>query len=93
MTSITRQMPSSSPTNSSILTWRVTFDEAVQNMNEADFGVSLVRGSTSRDYSLGWHFTPAKSTIGISFGVRANRRESEGADPEHAVGVEASVRW
>ncbi len=56
-------------------------------------GVSLVRGSASRDYSLGWHFTPAKSTIGISFGIKATRRESEGADPEHAVGVEASVRW
>ena len=56
-------------------------------------GVSLVRGSASRDYSLGWHFTPAKSTIGISFGVKATRRESEGVDPEHAVGVEASVRW
>ncbi len=56
-------------------------------------GVSLVRGSASRDYSLGWHFTPAKSTIGISFGIKATRRESEGADPEHAVGVEASVHW
>ena len=56
-------------------------------------GISFVRGSASRDYSLGWHFTPAKSTIGISFGVRATRRESEGADPQHAVGVEATVRW
>ncbi len=56
-------------------------------------GVSLVRGSASRDYSLGWHFTPAKSTIGISFGIKATRRESEGADPEHAVGVEATLRW
>ncbi|MDE0309412.1 MAG: hypothetical protein OXI60_06220 [Acidiferrobacterales bacterium] len=45
VTSIERQSPSSSPTNSRSLTWRVTFDEAVQNVNAADFAVSLVPNS------------------------------------------------
>ncbi len=38
--SITRQTPSSSPTDSDSLTWRVTFNEAVQNVDAADFQVS-----------------------------------------------------
>ena len=40
VTSITRQTPSSSPTNADELTWRVTFNEAVQNVNPADFVTS-----------------------------------------------------
>ena len=42
--SIVRQMPSSSPTNADALTWRVTFSEAVSNVDTADFTVS---GSTA----------------------------------------------
>ena len=38
--SITRQNPTSSPTNADSLTWRVTFSEAVSNVNAADFVVS-----------------------------------------------------
>jgi outer membrane autotransporter protein len=38
--SITRQTPASSPTNADSLTWRVTFNENVQNVNAADFTVS-----------------------------------------------------
>ena len=38
--SITRQNPTSSPTNADSLTWRVTFSEAVSNVNAADFAVS-----------------------------------------------------
>ena len=34
--SITRQTPSSSPTDADSLTWRVTFNEAVQNVDAAD---------------------------------------------------------
>ena len=40
VSSITRQTPSSSPTDADSLTWRVTFSEAVQNVNAADFQVS-----------------------------------------------------
>ena len=40
VTSITRQTPSSSPTDADSLTWRVLFNEAVQNVNPGDFQVS-----------------------------------------------------
>ena len=38
--SITRQMPATSPTNADSLTWRVTFDEAVVNVDNTDFTVT-----------------------------------------------------
>ena len=38
--SIVRQIPTSSPTNADSLTWRVTFSEAVSNVDAADFAVS-----------------------------------------------------
>ena len=38
--SIVRQTPTSSPTNADELTWRVTFSEAVANVDAADFAVS-----------------------------------------------------
>ena len=37
ISSITRAFPSSSPTNADGLTWRVTFDENVKNVDAADF--------------------------------------------------------
>ena len=37
--SIVRQNPTSSPTNADSLTWRVTFSEAVSNVDAADFAV------------------------------------------------------
>ena len=40
VTSIVRQDPETSPTNSDTLKWRVTFSEDVQNVDAADFGVS-----------------------------------------------------
>ena len=40
VTSIVRQDPTSSPTNADSLTWRVTFSEAVSNVDAADFAVS-----------------------------------------------------
>ena len=42
--SIMRQAPTTSPTNGDSLTWRVTFSEAVMNVNVADF---TVNGSTA----------------------------------------------
>ena len=44
VTSITRQDPTSSPTNSDTLTWRVTFSEAVESVDPADF---MVTGTTA----------------------------------------------
>ena len=38
--SIVRQDPTSSPTNADSLTWRVTFSEAVSNVDAADFAVN-----------------------------------------------------
>ena len=38
--SIVRETPTSSPTNADSLTWRVTFSEAVSNVDAADFAVS-----------------------------------------------------
>ena len=38
--SIIRQNPATSPTNADSLTWRITFDENVQNVNAADFTVA-----------------------------------------------------
>ena len=39
VTSITRQTPTTSPTNADSLTWRITFDEDVENVDAADFTV------------------------------------------------------
>ena len=44
VTSITPQDPTSSPTNSDSLTWRVTFSEAVSNVDSADF---VITGTTA----------------------------------------------
>ena len=44
VTSITPQDPASSPTNSDNLTWRVTFSEAVENVDPADF---VITGTTA----------------------------------------------
>ena len=40
VTSIVRQTPSSSPTDADSLTWRVTFNNAVQNVDATDFTIS-----------------------------------------------------
>ena len=47
----------------------------------------------ARDYTLGWRWTPAEGAHPLSFGLKATRRESDGAAPEHALGFEASARW
>ena len=53
------------------------------------FGLS----TGARDYSLGWRWTPARSAPDLAFGVKATRRESDTAAPEHTVGVEARATW
>ena len=55
-------------------------------------GLGLATGA--RDYSLGWRLTPeAANAPGLSFGLRATRRESDTASPEHVLGIEATARW
>ena len=55
-------------------------------------GLGLATGG--RDYSLGWRLTPEAATApGLSFGLRATRRESGSAAPEHILGIEATARW
>ncbi|MDE0408347.1 MAG: hypothetical protein OXN81_10855, partial [Alphaproteobacteria bacterium] len=48
----------------------------------------------ARDWSLGWRLAPeAASAPDVSFGLRATLRESDGAGPEHTVGIEFSASW
>ncbi len=54
-------------------------------------GLGLATGS--REYSLGWQLTPGEGVLDLSFGLRATRRESEGAPAVHGFGVEMTLRW
>ena len=56
-------------------------------------GLGLATGA--RDYTLGWRLSPAANANApdLSFGVKATRRESDTAAPEHTVGFEAVARW
>ena len=48
------------------------------------------------DYSLGWRLEPSPDAEGapnLSLGLRATRREPEGAPPDHGVEVEVRARW
>ena len=50
--------------------------------------------TAARDYSVGWRLAPeAANAPDLSFGVRATRRESDYAEPEHTFGVELTARW
>ena len=46
-TSIVRQTPAAEATNADSLTWRVSFDEAMQNVDAADFAVTGTTASLS----------------------------------------------
>ena len=54
-------------------------------------GVGLATGA--RDLSLGWRLAPAANVPDLSFGVKATRRESDGAEPEQTLGFEVRARW
>ena len=55
-------------------------------------GLGLATGA--RDYSLGWRLAPeGRTAANVSFGVKATRRESGIADPEHAAGIEIRATW
>ncbi len=50
--------------------------------------------TAARDYSLGWRLTPEGQTAAnVSFGLKATRRESGTAQPEHTIGFEINARW
>ena len=50
--------------------------------------------TAARDYSLGWRLTPeGRDAPDLSFGLKATRRESDAAVPEHSVGVELRAAW
>ncbi len=55
-------------------------------------GLGLATGT--RDYTIGWRLTPeAANAPDLSLGLKATRRESDTAEPEHSVGVEVRARW
>ena len=56
-------------------------------------GLGLATGA--RDYTLGWRLSPAANANApdLSFGLKATRRESDTAAPEHTVGFEVNARW
>ena len=54
-------------------------------------GLGLATGA--RDYSVGWRLAPETNAPDLSFGLRATRRESDTAEPEHRVGFEINARW
>ena len=54
-------------------------------------GFGLATGA--RDYTLGWRLSPAGNALDFSLGLKATRRESNSAPPEHRLGAEVNIRW
>ena len=91
VTSITRQTPANSPTGADSLIWRVTFDEAVQHVNTADFqvsgttatitAVSPVTGSETTTYDVtatGGNLAGLNGTVTLSFASSHNIEDEAG---------------
>ncbi len=88
VTSITRQTPSTSPTDADSLTWRVTFDEAVQNVDVADFtvtgttailAVSQVGSTNAYDITAsGGNLAGLNATVTLSFASGQNIQDTSG---------------
>ncbi len=56
--------------------------------------VGLGLTEAARDYSAGWRLTPESETApNLSFGLKATRRESDVAEPEHTFGFEITSGW
>ncbi|MDE0157431.1 MAG: autotransporter outer membrane beta-barrel domain-containing protein [Gammaproteobacteria bacterium] len=54
----------------------------------------LARRNDAQDWHLGWRLTPAgPAAPDVSFALRATRRESEQAAPDHQAGMELRVGW
>ena len=89
VSSITRQTPATSPTDADSLTWRVTFSEAVSNVDAADFAiagttatltVSAVTGMTGvYDVTAsGGDLANLNATVTLSFASGQNIADSAG---------------
>lgn len=83
VTSITRQTPSSTPTNADSLTFRVTFSEAVSGIDTSDFSVSGTTASvasvtqvgSTNAYDVlvsGGDLASLNATVTLAFGVGQN---------------------
>ena len=89
VSSIMRQSPTSSPTNADVLTWRVTFSEAVANVDAADFTVAgttatltatAVQGSSAQ-YDMtasGGNLAGLNATVTLSFVAGQNIQDVAG---------------
>ena len=88
VTSITRQTPSTSPTDADSLTWRVTFDEAVQNVDATDFEVdgttailAVSQGGSTNAYDItasGGNLAGLNATVTLSFASGQNIQDTSG---------------
>ncbi|MFC1778622.1 Ig-like domain-containing protein, partial [Pseudomonadota bacterium] len=85
--SITRRSPSVSPTNADTLTWRVTFDENVQNVDATDFtragtgaglAVTTVNASTYDVTLSGGDLANLNATVTLGFAGGQNISDTSG---------------
>ena len=81
VTSITRQDPTSSPTSSDTLTWRVTFSETVESVGPADFVITgttatlTVTAVTNSVYDVtasGGNLASVNETVTLAFATDQN---------------------
>ncbi len=89
VTSIIRKAPSTSPTDANRLTWRVTFSEAVQNVDAGDFSitgttailmVATVQGTNS-SYDItasGGDLAGLNATVTLRFARNQNIQDTSG---------------
>ncbi len=87
ITSIIRQTPSALRTNADTLKWRVTFDEAVQNVDAADFSVDgttatiTVANVSSSTYDItvtGGNLASRNTIVTLEFDNNQNIRDTSG---------------
>ena len=90
VTSITRETPSGSPTNADSLTWRVTFVEAVTNVDAMDFTVTETTATITNVVSVsgqtdiydvtasGGDLTALNGTVTLSFASGQNIADEAG---------------
>ncbi len=88
VTSIARQTPTTSPTDADTLVWRVTFSEAVQNVDAADFTVTgttailaVSQGGSTNSYDItasGGNLAGLNATVTLSFASGQNIQDTSG---------------
>ena len=91
VTSIARQIPTSEHTNADSLTWRVTFNEAVVNVDTADFTISgttaTITGVARDGVTNAWDVTAAggnlaglTATVTLAFNAGQDIEDESGND-------------